>query len=63
MFSVCNDRIILGGGDFNYYVDASSKVVATDFVNFGFSFNVIQHVSEQTHRCGHTLDLIRSDWA
>ncbi len=53
------DRIVICG-DFNFHVDESSNVLATDFLNITNSFNFQQHVSGQTHNRGHTLDLVFS---
>ena len=47
-------------GDFNYHVDDISDSEACSFTNLIDSFGFIQHVSDSTHRSGHTLDLMLS---
>ena len=45
-------------GDFNYHVDDPSDKEAGHFMDLIRSSNLKQHISEPTHRSGHTLDLV-----
>ena len=44
-------------GDFNIHVDDPSDKEAADFLSLTESFGLKQHVSDPTHRTGHTLDI------
>ena len=52
-------------GDFNFHLDAPEDRPAQRFSDLLDIFNLVQHVKGETHRNGHTLDLIitRSDEA
>ena len=43
-------------GDFNYHVEDTSDSEAISFNTLIGSFGLIQHVTDITHRSGHTLD-------
>ena len=47
-------------GDFNIHVDDASDGTAKDLKDLVYSFNLIQHVHEPTHKKSHTLDLVIS---
>ena len=47
-------------GDFNYHVEDTSDSEACSFNTLIDSFGLIQHVTDITHRSGHTLDLMLS---
>ena len=49
---------LLMAGDFNFHVDDVRDPVAMRFTHLLETFNLKQHISESTHRNGHTLDLI-----
>ena len=48
-------------GDFNIHVDQSDDSYALRLRQLLQSFGLVQHVNEQTHSVGHTLDLVKSD--
>ena len=52
-------------GDFNFHLDEPEDRPAQRFSDLLDIFNLVQHVKGETHRNGHTLDLIitRSDEA
>ena len=45
-------------GDFNIHVDDPSDRFAQEFLTMISSLGMQQHVTEPTHRSGHTLDLL-----
>ena len=45
-------------GDFNFHLDAPEDRPAQRFSDLLDIFNLVQHVKSETHRNGHTLDLI-----
>ena len=45
-------------GDFNFQVEDDCDTAALRFLNLIEAFNLKQHISEPTHKSGHTLDLI-----
>ena len=45
-------------GDFNLHVDSAQCTDAAKLQHLLDSFNCKQHVTQQTHRDGHTLDLV-----
>jgi exonuclease III len=63
-FSEFLQRYTLSGGDlilmgdFNFHVDDQKDRNATAFMDIIQSSNLKQHVTEATHKHGHTLDLI-----
>ena len=48
-------------GDFNFHIDDSSNVHASEFLELLDVFNLTQHVDKPTHKHGHILDLIITD--
>lgn len=52
-----HDRILIVG-DFNIHVCCPSKPMVSDFLHLIDSFGLAQHVTDSTHRLGHTLDLV-----
>lgn len=51
-------RNVILGGDFNVWVDRIRNHRAIRFQENTREHNLVQHVSQSTHRNGHTLDLI-----
>ena len=49
---------LLMAGDFNFHVEDDRDSVASRFLDLLEAFNLRQHISEPTHKSGHTLDLI-----
>ena len=49
---------LLVAGDFNFHIDEPNDCDARRFLQVLNSFDLIQHVSEATHKKGHILDLI-----
>ena len=49
---------LLVAGDFNFHIDEPNDCDARRFLQVLESFDLIQHVSEVTHKNGHILDLI-----
>lgn len=49
---------LLLAGDFNFHVDNVGDSAASRFINLLEAFNLKQHISQPTHKSGHTLDLI-----
>ena len=47
-------------GDFNIHVNKTDDRDAVEFSNLLDQFGLVQHVSDVTHRGGHTLDLVLS---
>ena len=45
-------------GDFNVHVDQTDDPNAVRLQQLLESFGYVQHVTEQTHTAGHTLDLV-----
>ena len=46
-------------GDFNFHVNEPSRdLLVAKFLDFLDSYNLAQHVTEPTHKCKGTLDLI-----
>jgi ribosomal protein S8 len=45
-------------GDFNLHVDDPRNSQAMQFISMLDSFNLKQHILEQTHKHGHILDLV-----
>ena len=45
-------------GDFNFHVEDDRDSAASRFLDLLEAFNLRQHISEPTHKSGHTLDLI-----
>ena len=45
-------------GDFNFHLDNLDDRSAVRFQELLEAFNLVQHVSEPTHKNGHTLDLV-----
>jgi len=45
-------------GDFNIHVDNSEDTYAKQFLDIVKSFDLVQHVTEPTHKRGHILDLV-----
>ena len=57
---VLSTEDVLMLGDFNFHVDVQDDRDAIIFMNILDSVNLTQHVHEQTHFKGHTLDLVIS---
>ena len=55
---VSTTNALLVAGDFNFHIDEPNDCDARRFLQVLESFDLIQHVSEATHRNGHILDLI-----
>ena len=55
---VLTTSALLVAGDFNFHIDEPNDCDARRFLQVLESFDLIQHVSEVTHRNGHILDLI-----
>ena len=51
------DQLIICGG-LNFHVDSTRYPVAVKFLNLLDTFNLEQHIKEETHKNGHTLDLV-----
>lgn len=49
-------------GDMNIHVDDPNDIDACQFVDLLVSLGVQQHVNQQTHIHGHTLELIITRW-
>ncbi|KAK3754683.1 hypothetical protein QZH41_015382 [Actinostola sp. cb2023] len=49
---------LLMAGDFNFHIEDDCDSAASRFLNLLEAFNLKQHISEPTHKSGHTLDLI-----
>ena len=49
---------LLLAGDFNFHVDNVGDSSASRFINLLEAFNLKQHITQPTHKSGHTLDLI-----
>ena len=45
-------------GDFNVHIDNKQDREGVEFLNLVESFGLKQHVTQATHRSGHTLDLV-----
>ena len=45
-------------GDFNFHVDVATNTSASRFLDLLDTFDLQQHITEPTHKDGHTLDLI-----
>ncbi len=56
--TIITNEPILICGDFNLHIDVKDNPDALRFLDFLTSFNLKQHVTGSTHKCGHTLDLI-----
>ena len=55
---VLTTSALLVAGDFNFHIDEPNDCDARRFLQVLESFDLIQHVSEVTHKKGHILDLI-----
>ena len=55
---VLTTSTLLVAGDFNFHIDEPNDCDARRFLQVLESFDLIQHVSEATHKKGHILDLI-----
>ena len=55
---VSTTSALLVAGDFNFHIDEPNDCDARRFLQVLESFDLIQHVSEATHKKGHILDLI-----
>ena len=55
---VLTTSALLVAGDFNFHIDEPNDCDARRFLQVLNSFDLIQHVSEATHKKGHILDLI-----
>ena len=55
---VISSGILLILGDFNIHVDNSQDKEGVEFSSLVESLGMTQHVTEPTHRSGHTLDLV-----
>ncbi|XP_066016040.1 uncharacterized protein [Pocillopora verrucosa] len=55
---VSTTNALLVAGDFNFHIDEPNDCDARRFLQVLESFDLIQHVSEATHKNGHVLDLI-----
>lgn len=55
---VSTTNALLVAGDFNFHIDEPNDCDARRFLQVLESFDLIQHVSEATHKNGHILDLI-----
>eukprot|EP00745_Piridium_sociabile_P014218 TRINITY_DN20961_c0_g1_i1.p2 TRINITY_DN20961_c0_g1~~TRINITY_DN20961_c0_g1_i1.p2 ORF type:complete len:290 (-),score=34.81 TRINITY_DN20961_c0_g1_i1:2017-2886(-) len=53
----CQNNIVLAG-DFNFHVDDPNDASARKLCEQLEMFNLTQTVTEPTHKCGHTLDLV-----
>ena len=49
---------LLVTGDFNIHVDDTNDPNSRRFLDILDSLNLVQHVTEPTHKAGHTLDLV-----
>ena len=63
-FSSCLEHYIIKpgsliiAGDFNFHFDKTSDAATVNFLSLLEAFDLRQHVTQVTHRAGHTLDLI-----
>jgi len=58
VFSLKSGELIICG-DFNYWIDKPHlKPFSQDFIELVDQHNFVNHVTQQTHTSGHTLDLI-----
>ena len=48
---------LLMAGDFNFHIEDDCDTAALRFLNLIEAFNLKEHITEPTHKSGHTLDL------
>ena len=56
--SILSSGKLLIVGDFNIHCDVTLNADTLKFRDLSKEYVLIQHISESTHKCGHTLDLV-----